>query len=149
MRATVSLLVLSSLAAGTAVGQSQAAAVLNAERNLRQDEDRRFAAMMKGDTVVLGRHLADELVYIHSNALVESRADHLNGIATKKTIYESIAPVEMKYRFHGEFAVGTGIVKSKGSLNGTPFDVTLRVTTVHLNRGGRWQLAAWQSTRIP
>lgn len=149
MRATVSLLVLSVLAAGSAGAQSQAAAILNAEKNLRQDEDRRYAAMMKGDTLALGRHLADELVYTHSNALVESRADHQTAIATKTTIYESIAPVEIKYRFFGEFAVGTGTVKSKGSLNGTPFDVTLRVTTVHLNRGGRWQLAAWQSTRIP
>ena len=57
--------------------------------------------------------------------------------------------MEISYLMYGETALGTGTVKSKGSLNGTPFDVTLRVTTVHVNRAGRWQLVAWQSTRMP
>ncbi len=116
---------------------------------IRQVETRRFAAMMKGDTTALGRHLAEELVYTHSNALVETRAAHLEAIATRRTIYESIAPVQMSYRWYGETALGTGIVKSKGSIGGTVFDVTLRVTTVHVQRGGQWLLLAWQSTRVP
>ena len=117
---------------------------------VRQAELQRFAAMMRGDTTALGRYLAPELTYTHSNALVETRATHLEAIATRKTIYESIAPVQLSYQWYGEsVAVGTGTVKSKGSLGGTPFDVTLRVTTVHVQRNLQWQLVAWQSTRIP
>ena len=135
--------------AGNAGAQSQAARLVGAEAALRRDEAGRFAAMMKADSLTVGRYLADELVYTHSNALVESRAQHLAGLASRTTVYESIAPVEMKYRWVGDVAVGAGTVKSKGSIGGTPFDVTLRVTTVHVERGGRWQLVAWQSTRIP
>jgi len=131
----------------------------SAETEVRQVEIRRFAAMMQADTTALGGYLADELVYTHSNALVETRAIHLEAIATKRTIYESIAtkrtiyesiaPVELSYRSYGETVLGTGTVKSRGSIGGTAFDVTLRVTTVHVRRGGRWLLAAWQSTRMP
>jgi hypothetical protein len=112
-------------------------------------EQLRFAAMMQGDTASLRGFLADELVYTHSNAMVETKALHLAAIATGKTVYQSIAPDSMGFHIYGDVAVGSGIVKSRGTLNGTPFDVTLRVSTVHLMRDGRWQLALWQSTRIP
>jgi hypothetical protein len=148
MRVSVPLLALA-LCAGPAAAQSQAVAVINAERDLREAESRRFAAMMRADTTELGRYLAAELVYTHSNAMVESRADHQGAVASGKTVYESIAPVELKYQVYAEYAVGTGTVKSKGTLNGTAFDVMLRVTTVHVKRAGRWQLVAWQSTRMP
>ena len=129
--------------------QSQAANLLQAEGNLRRDEAARFAAMVAKDTAIIGRYLAEELAYTHSNALFESRADHLAAIATGRTVYEAIGPVEMAYRWVGGVAIGAGVVTSKGTIGGTPFDVTLRVTTVHVERNGRWQLAAWQSTRVP
>ena len=117
---------------------------------IRQVETQRFALMMKRDTAALRRYMAEELVYTHSNAMVETREQHLEAIGSGKTIYESIAPVSMSYRWYDQtIAVGTGTVRSKGSLNGTPFDVTLRVTTVHVQRDLQWQLLAWQSTRIP
>lgn len=138
------------LAGSTAVSaQSQAAQLLQAEGNLRRDEATRFAAMVAKDTAMIGRYLAQELAYTHSNAMFETRADHLTAIASGRTVYESIAPVEMAYRWVGGVAIGAGVVKSKGTIGGTPFDVTLRVTTVHVERNGRWQLAAWQSTRLP
>lgn len=117
---------------------------------VRQVELQRFAAMMKRDTTALRRYLAEELVYTHSNGMVESRAEHLDAIGSGKTVYESIAPVQMSYRWYDQtIAVGTGTVKSRGSLNGTPFDVTIRVTTVHAQRDLQWQLVVWQSTRVP
>jgi hypothetical protein len=65
-------------------------------------------------------------------------------------VYESLIPVVMRYALYGpDVALGTGVVKAIGLLNGTPFDVILRVTTVHAWREARWQLVSWQSTRIP
>lgn len=112
-------------------------------------EQLRFGAMMQGDTVALRQFLADELVYTHSNAMVETKPLHLAAIGSRRTVYESIAPDSMGYRIYGELAVGSGTVKSKGTLNGTAFDVLLRVSTVHVMREGRWQLVVWQSTRMP
>ena len=119
------------------------------EQELRATEQSRFEAMMRGDTAALRRLLSAELVYTHSNGMVETREVHLAAIGSRKTVYESLAPVALSYHFYGELAVGTGEVKSKGTLDGTAFDVRLRVSTVHQRREGRWQLLLWQSTRLP
>jgi hypothetical protein len=119
-------------------------------RGLRASERSRFAAMMRADTAAIRPLLAEDLVYTHSNAMVESREHHLEAIARGTTVYESLAPVVMRYALYGpDVAVGNGVVKAKGLLNRAPFDVILRVTTVHAWREGRWQLLSWQSTRIP
>jgi hypothetical protein len=119
-------------------------------KGIRASEQSRFAAMMRADTAALRRLLAEELVYVHSNAQAESREHHLELIGSKRTVYERIEPVVMRYAFYGpSLAVGSGVVKAKGVLNGTPFDVILRVTTTHVWREGRWQMVTWQSTRMP
>ncbi len=120
-----------------------------AEHQVREFELHRFAAMMRADTATLRHSLAEELVYTHSNGLVESKTMHLEAVGSGRTSYESIGPQGMSYRPVGEAVVGNGLVKSKGSLAGVAFDVMLRVTTVHIRRRGRWQLVAWQSTRVP
>jgi hypothetical protein len=116
---------------------------------LRQAESRRFAAMVRADTAALRPMLEDQLSYTHSNAMVETRASHLAAIGSRRTVYQAIAPVSLSYRLVGELAIGSGIVSAKGSLEGTAFEVRLRVTTVHVRRDGTWRLLAWQSTRIP
>jgi len=119
-------------------------------RGLRAGELARFAAMRRADTAAIRPLLAEELTYTHSNAQVESRDHHLELIGSRRTVYESLVPVVMRYTRYGpDVAVGNGVVKAKGMLNGTPFDVILRVTTMHAWREGRWQLVTWQSTRIP
>ena len=116
---------------------------------LRQAENRRFAAMVRADTAALRPLLDDGLTYTHSNAMVETKESHLAAIGSRRTVYEALTPVSLAYRLVGDLAIGTGIVSAKGSLEGTGFDVMLRVTTVHARGEGAWRLLAWQSTRIP
>lgn len=118
-------------------------------RQVRAFESRRWGAMMRRDTAALGVALAEALTYTHSNGMVESKATHLDAIGSGRTVYDSIVPRGMTYRQAGATILGNGLVKSKGSLAGTAFDLVLRVTTVHVRRAGRWQLEAWQSTRLP
>ncbi len=116
---------------------------------LRERELRRFEAMTRGDTAALAPLLADDLVYTHSNALVETKESHLAAIASRSTVYRALVPTFMDWRRHGDLALGAGMVYAAGFLRGTPFDVALRVSTVHRLRGGRWELLSWQSTRVP
>jgi ketosteroid isomerase-like protein len=93
--------------------------------------------------------LDDGLSYTHSNAMVETRESHLAAIGSRRTVYQALTPVSLSYRVVGDLAIGTGIVSARGSLEGTGFDVMLRVTTVHARGNGTWRLLAWQSTRVP
>jgi len=118
-----------------------------AEAQVRRTELARFEAQVRRDTVALDSLLSDDLVYTHSNALIESKAHFLETIATDRIRYDSIAPAEMSHRIFGETAVGNGRVHVRVQMNGQTIPVDLLFTTVHVRRDGHWQLVAWQSTR--
>ncbi len=107
----------------------------------------RFAAQVSRDTAALRNLLGDELVYIHSNALIESKAHFIETVATGRIRYDEVVPLESTYRIYGATAVGNGKVRVRVQLNGQAVAVDLLFTTVHVRRQGRWELIAWQSTR--
>jgi len=132
------------VAASVALGQAKdpAAAV-------RAAELARFDAQVKRDTAALGRLLADELRYVHSSALIETKRHFIETVATGRIVYDSLVPVEMHHRIYGQTAVGAGEVRVQVEMDGKTLRVNLLFTTVHVRQHGRWQLVAWQSTRVP
>ncbi len=107
-----------------------------------------WAAQVERDTAALRNLLGDDLVYIHSNALVEDKAGFIRTVATGTIVYHDILPLEMTYRVMGATVVGNGRVRVRVELAGRDLVLELLVTTVHARRDGRWQLVAWQSTRV-
>ena len=101
------------------------------------------------DTAALRRLLGDDLVYVHSNGLVESKDHLIETLAIRRMVYDSIVPLEMSHRIFGEAAVGNGKVRVQAQMGGQTLRVDLLFTTVHVRRRGVWQLVAWQSTRAP
>ncbi len=116
---------------------------------VRVAELARFDAQVKRDTAALGRLLADELRYVHSSALVETKQHFIETVATGRIVYDSLVPVEMHHRVYGETAVGSGQVRVQVEMDGKTLRVDLLFTTVHVRQHGRWRLVAWQSTRVP
>lgn len=112
-------------------------------------ESRRFNAMTQADTNALRPMLADDLVYIHSNSLRESKSDHLLAIGSRKLVYEKLDRKEGQVRIFGKTAIVNGVVNAKGVLNGNPFDIRLIYTAIYRLKHGLWQLLNWQSTKIP
>jgi len=118
-----------------------AAAVARAERD-------RFAAQVARDTGALRNLLDDDLVYVHSNALIENKGRFIETVGTGRIGYDSLVPVQMTHRVYGSTAVGNGRVRAVVRMNGQPpLAVDLLFTTVLVQRRGRWRLASWQSTR--
>jgi uncharacterized protein (DUF885 family)/ketosteroid isomerase-like protein len=112
-------------------------------------ERRRFAAMVAQDTKALEPMLAEELRYVHSTGQVESKAQFLETIRSGRLRYLSIEVRELDVRRHGDTAIITGLISAQGATGGAPVDLELRYTDAYVNRAGRWQLLAWQSTRLP
>lgn len=54
------------------------------ESDVLAADDRRFEAMRKEDWAVLDACLADDLVYVHSTARVESKAEHTGNLKAGK-----------------------------------------------------------------
>ena len=112
-------------------------------------ETRRFEAMTQADTTALRPMLADELIYVHSNALKESKLEHLSAIASRKLVYEKMEREEAKVRFYGKTALVNGIVKVRGVLNNNSFEIRLLYSAVYRKKHGIWKLVNWQSTKMP
>ncbi len=132
------------LTAHLAVGAGQDPMV-----NVRAAELARFGAQVKRDTAALRALLADDMLYVHSNALTETKEHFIETVATGRIVYDSLVPVEMKHRVYGQTAVGNGRVRVQVQTNGQTLRVDLLFTTVHVRQQGRWRLVAWQSTRVP
>jgi hypothetical protein len=120
-----------------------------AQQSTLTSEDARFRAQVQQDTATLQLLLADDMLYIHSNGLVESKSDFLNSIKTGKIIYQSMQrDGNTQVRNYGKTSISNGIVAAKGINNGVPFDIRLRYTAVYHRKKSIWQLVSWQSTRI-
>jgi len=121
----------------------------NAEREVRDAALRRFKALTQSDLATLDRMLADELIYTHSNAHVDTKASYLASIRSGQLKYTSIVPDELSVRVYGETAVITGQAAFTSETNGQAATMRLRFTDVYVHRDGRWQQVAWESTRVP
>ena len=112
-------------------------------------EQHRFACMIAKDTASLEKLLADDLMYIHSNSMVENKQQHLSAISAGKIVYQSMKREAPSVRFYGKIAICNGSIQVKGLLNGNPFDVQMLYTAVYKKQGKNWLLANWQTTRRP
>ena len=122
-----------------------------AEQQVVQAEKDRFAAMVKGDRAVLEKLLSDDLTYTHSTALLETKEQFIKSVTGGTIDYVSIVPSEpdWKVRINGSTALVNGVAAVNVVDKGNDRKIRIRFTTVHANRGGAWQLLAWQSTVIP
>ena len=121
------------------------------EQQVLQAEKDRFAAMVKGDRAALEKLLSDDLTYTHSTALLETKEQFLKSVTSGTIDYVSIVPSESdwKIRVSGNTAVVNGVAAVNVLDTGKDRKIRIRFTTVQANRGGAWQLLAWQSTVIP
>lgn len=118
------------------------------EQKVLAAEQKRFEAMTKADTAALGRMLASDLWYIHSNGMFETKAAHLAAIANQSLVYQRIEREEASVRRFGrKAALVNGTVKVLGVVNGSPFEVRLYYSALYRKKGAIWLLANWQSTR--
>ncbi len=110
---------------------------------------RRMEAMCTRDIPALNSVLADDLVYTHSSARVDTKQSLIGGMESGATVYTSIEPSEVRAQDLGDAVVLTGVARISVSASGRPLTFGVRFTDVYANRDGRWQLVAWQSTRLP
>ena len=122
------------------------AAPSSAEAEVRAVNERRFAAMVKEDLEELDRLLADNLTYIHSSGVVETKKQSIASIARKVLRYRKIEPSDVQVRVYGDTAVMTGRVAMSVIAQARELDIKNLFTAVYVRQAGEWRLAAWQST---
>jgi ketosteroid isomerase-like protein len=130
-------------------GSSLAAQRGTREDSLRALEAARGEALLRADTTVLSRMIADEFVEISRLGQLRARADNLRDIASGDLKLATVTYDSQTVRTYGDVAVLTGIADNTGTYRGFPFRGKIRYTRVFVRRDGRWQAVLMQQTAMP
>ncbi len=112
-------------------------------------EQRRLESMTRSDLESLAPLLADDLTYTHSNGQLETKDQFLESLRSGRMQYVKIDREGVRLRAYGNTAVITGRARVDVRSEGQDRSLSLCFTDVWVKRGGRWQMVAWQSTRLP
>jgi ketosteroid isomerase-like protein len=112
-------------------------------------DKKRMTAMAQKDVATLNTLLADDLVYTHSSARLDTKKSLIGAMESGSTVYTSVEPSDVKAQDLGDTVVLTGSCRISVTSGGRPNSFGVRFTDVYANKGGRWQMVAWQSTRLP
>jgi hypothetical protein len=131
--------------------------VLTASLALAQDkaedmilklDKQRFEAQISKDTVALNQLLANDLVYVHSSAVVEGKKEFIGNIANKKWDYREVNIEKAKARVYKNTAIINGTAKINLWQTDKMVTVYLHYLDVWAKEKGKWRMVSWQSTRI-
>jgi ketosteroid isomerase-like protein len=118
------------------------------ESEIRDLERQRFRAMETVDVAALDRILSDDLIYTHANGLQHTKAELIGVIGSGDFKYESITPGDIRVRIYNETAVVTGHASMKIKSGAGEQIFKLCYLDVYVKQEGRWQMVAWQSSRV-
>lgn len=122
---------------------------MTADAEVLQADDRRFAAMREEDWAAFDALLADDLVYCHSTARLESKAEHMANLKARKPRYVDAAARERRVRVIGEVGLINGICAIHVNNDGRDTRFSVRYLAAYRRTEGGWRMVAWQSTRMP
>ncbi len=121
----------------------------NVEQQILQLDSRRMRAMIDADIGALKSILADEMTYVHTTTALDTKQSLLDALESGGLNYQSMITDDVKVRLYGDTAIVTGAAKIQVSSRGQPNSFGVRFTDVYANQDGRWQMVAWQATRVP
>jgi hypothetical protein len=120
----------------------------NAQMIIELDR-KRMTAMAEKDIATLNALIADDLIYTHSSARLDTKQSLIGNMESGATVYNSVEPSEVKAQDLGSAVVLTGVARIRVTSGGKPNAFGVRFTDVYANKGGKWQMVTWQSTRLP
>jgi ketosteroid isomerase-like protein len=118
------------------------------EDQVKEAEKAWAAATSKGDFATLDKVLANDLVYSHSNAEIDTKQSFIDNLKTKVRTYHAVTYDSMIVKVVGN----TAILSAKGGLDvttrGTRAQVKVAFLHAFVKQDGRWQLLGHQSARL-
>ena len=138
-------LILGSVTAGAKAAECDGA--ITADEALKA-EDARYAAQTTSDFDALQRLYGDDLVYVHSTAVTDSKASYIDR-QRSGLHYRVMRPSDVKIRVFGCLAIITGRGDYEVTQNGQDSSPHLLFTSIWAKRGPNVQFVSWESTPIP
>jgi hypothetical protein len=125
---------------------------MNSEQVIGQIEKRdaaRCAAMLAKDTAALVDLLDDQLVYVHSSGVADTKQSYLEGLRTGVWDYHQLAASGHRYVIHGETVLVFCRLAIAITVRGVFKSFEANALLVWVAHPAGWRLAAVQSSSIP
>ena len=100
------------------------------------------------DYDTLNQLIADELIYTHSSARMDTKASLIGNMKSGSTVYTAMTPSEVVAQDLGDAVVLTGVCAISVMSGGKPNSFKVRFIDVYAKRSAGWQMVTWQSTRL-
>ena len=118
------------------------------EDEIRAVESAWTAAIKAKDAKALEGLLADTLIYAHSTGIVDSKKDYIAKITSGRQLYAGADQESLNIKLYGDAAVVHARMHMWGTNQAGKFDDQLMAMHTSIKRGGKWQLAAHQTTKL-
>ncbi|HTT36514.1 MAG TPA: nuclear transport factor 2 family protein [Burkholderiales bacterium] len=111
-------------------------------------EDARYAAQMGNDFAAMERLFGDDLVYIHSSTVQDTKASFIESMRSGAVKYRSMKRGEVKVRTYGCIAIVSGRANFEVTARGQELSLDLLYHAVWAKRAAGPQFVSWQATRV-
>lgn len=121
----------------------------NVETQVTALDKQGILAVKANDPSFMEKYLADDYVGISGRGQQMDRQTSIDNLKTGKTKYDTLEILEHKVTQYGpSAAIARGKVMVKGMFSGQPNEGTYAFSRTWLQRDGKWQVVAFQSTKI-
>jgi ketosteroid isomerase-like protein len=110
---------------------------------------KRMAASVAKDYDALNDLIADDLIYTHSSARIDTKQSLIDAMRSGSTVYTAMTPVDVVAQDLGDAVVLTGVCAISVLSGGKPNSFRVRFIDVYAQRDGGWRMVTWQSTKLP
>ena len=131
-----------SLAAG------QQASKTSVEDQIKKQEQNWAEATVKEGAAAVDKYEADDIIGTDPGGRVTDKAQDKTDLSSGDLKFQSIELSDMKVLVYGNAAVATGTSTIKGTYKGQDISGKYRFTDTWVNRNGKWQAVASQSTKL-
>jgi len=129
-------------------GAQDCSGTITVEEALKAEQDR-YAAQMKGDAAAMQRLIGDDLVYIHSSTVQDTKASFIESIRSGNVKYRTMKRGDVKVRTYGCIAIVSGGANFGVTVKGEDRTLNLLFHAVYAKRAAGIQFVSWQATKLP
>ena len=104
-------------------------------------------AILEQDKATLEALTAEQLSYGHSGGRVETKAQFIEGVMTRKALLKSLTLSDHTIAIVGNDAIARHTWASESEMDGKPTSTKIGVLQVWQKQGGTWKLLARQAFR--
>jgi uncharacterized protein DUF4440 len=133
---------------GVGLWRSSAAVAVSAdEAAVAQAVEALRKAMLEQDKTTLEALTAEQLSYGHSGGRVETKAQFIEGVMTRKALLKSLTLSDHTITIVGNDAIARHTWASESEMDGKPTSTKIGVLQVWQKQAGTWKLLARQAFR--